>query len=103
MKKEDLSHFDTKLLTHTNYMFAGCSNLENVIFFNSKNSKMKEMDFMFTLCVNLKNFSLSNFICNNSISMNNIFECCAELEKIDLSKFNAKIKSMEYMFSIIKN
>ena len=101
MKKVDLSHFNTKKLTCTNYMFMS-SGLESVIFFNSKIEKVTEMKGMFTSCKKMKNFSSNKLKAEMSINMDSFFSSCDELENVDLSNFKAKVISMNCMFYFCK-
>ena len=123
----DLTNLDTSHVTNMERMFAGCNNLENIVFDNNfDTSKVNNMVRMFNNCYELTNLDLSNFntskVTNmdamfagdrnlisvkfgqnfdtsNVTNMNSMFESCESLTELDISKFNtSNVINMSRMF-----
>ena len=84
----DLSHLDSSSLKDTQYMFSGCSSLEEIIFNNFDTSQVTNMTGMFQGLSNLKSLDLSNLDTSNVSGMNELFYKCSSLEYLDISNFN---------------
>ena len=127
----DLTNLDTSHVTNMERMFAGCNNLENIVFDNNfDTSKVNNMVRMFNNCYELTNLDLSNFntskVTNmgamfagdrnlisvkfgqnfdtsNVTNMNSMFESCESLTELDISKFNtSNVITMSRMFNTCK-
>ena len=108
IKLIDLSYFDSSSVKKTNYMFYGCSSLEEINFKNFNTSNVTDMSYMFSACSNLKFLNLSNFYTSNVKEISNMLDGCNSLEYLDISNFNtsnfdrfqnlfADVKSLKYI------
>ena len=100
IKLVDFSHFSSSLKTNMNYLFNGCSSLQNINFLNFDTSKVETMDGVFKGCTSLSSLDLSSFDTSSVSSMMSMFQNCENLESLKLSSFvTSKVKIMENMFS----
>ena len=97
----DFSHFDSSLLESFEWMFGGCSSLEEINFSNFNTSKINSFQGIFSGCSQLKSLDLSNFDTSKaSSSMGSMFKGCSKLKSLDLSNFDtSKVTNMSEMFS----
>ena len=97
----DLSHFDSSLLESFEWMFGGCSSLEEINFSNFNTSKINSFQGIFSGCSQLKSLDLTNFDTSKaSSSMGSMFKGCSKLTSLDLSNFDtSKVTNMSEMFS----
>ena len=96
----DLSHFNTSLVTDMQYMFRGCSSLQNLILSNFDTSSVTDMQYMFYECKSLQNLDLSHFNTSLVTDMQYMFYGCSSLQKLNLSHFNTS--SVNNMFSMFE-
>ena len=81
------------------FMFEGCSKLEEIKLKNMQTSNVEDMSYMFSGCINLKSINLLSFDTSKVISMESMFKDCQSLESIDLSNFKTpKVINIKSMF-----
>ena len=90
----------TEDVTDMSYMFAGCTNLNNVPgieYFNTTN--VTNMAHMFEGCNFSWNINLTNFNTHNVENMAAMFNNCRSLNSLDLSSFNTtRVTDMSELF-----
>ena len=88
--KNKKSNFKTNNVTNMTHMFYGCSSLKKVDLSNIDTSSVIDMSSMFFDCSSLKEVNLSNLNNKNVINMNYMFHGCISLEKINLTNFKTE-------------
>ena len=89
--------FDDKI-NYCQKMFKNCKDIKK-IYLNITN-ECNNMDYMFSGCSSLEEFRSDNFSTTEVISMKNLFSGCTSLENIILDDFDTgKVVNMEEMFS----
>ena len=82
-----------------NYLFNGCSNLENVDLSGLDTSKVTDMSKMFLGCSALTTIKFGDFDTSNVTDMSYMFYNCSALTTLDLRKFDtSKVTNMIQMF-----
>lgn len=84
---------------HMSNMFAGCVNLQRIIWGNFSTRSVTKMDNMFKNCKNLESLSLNHFDTSLVQTMKGMFSychklCCLRIDKIDTSN----VRDMASMF-----
>lgn len=131
LKKIDVYEFRFPNVKSTEYMFGGCTSLEELDFYYDLSTpalttlygmfadceKLKELDVswlntdnvtsfenLFRNCKSLKSLDLSNFNTENAVYMTQMFAGCESLEVVDLSSFKTKkVTTMQAMFKNCKS
>ena len=86
--------------TSLNYLFFGCSSLEEIVFNNFDTSATTSMHGMFQGCSSLKNLDLSHLNTSNVTDMYSMFQNCSGLEELNISNFNtSNVTTMGSMFN----
>ncbi len=104
LKEADLSGLATDNVTSMEYMFVGCTKLENVNLWNThKNNFMENVTstrYMFSQCSSLKKLTFPKKVNPGKLeSMAFMFNHCSSLTNIDLSGWNLNnVTSMESLF-----
>ena len=91
----------TKKVSTCDYMFFGCSTIDEIDLSNFDTSSVISMGVMFRICHNLRSLKLTNkFKVNNVNYMRSMFYNCSSLSSLDLSNFDtSKVTDMAYMFN----
>lgn len=84
----DVSNFDTSKVTSMLYMFSGCSKITELDLTNFDTSNVTKMQSMFDGCRNLTILDLSSFETPMQINIVRMFYQCYKLKKVDMRKFN---------------
>ena len=91
-------------LINCSYMFAGCENIENIIFYNFNSEYITNMKKMFYDCNSISRINLESFKTKNVLDMNNMFNGCNKLLSLEIKNFNTKnVTNMSGMFSYCNN
>lgn len=98
----DFSNIDINC-TKMDFMFEGCSKLEEIQLKKIQTSNVEDMSSMFSGCINLKSLNLLSFDTSKVISMESMFSNCHSLKSIDLSNFKTpKLINIKSMFENCK-
>lgn len=97
----DLSSFNTENVENMAEMFAGCANLNSLLFGNNFNTaNVSKMDKMFQNLESLTEIDLSIFDTENVESMSYMFAGASKLEILNLSNFDtSSVTNMKSMFA----
>ena len=100
----DLTSFDSNQTTNMGFMFAGCSNLKNIINLkNLRTQNVTNMECMFS-SIKLNKINLSFFNTFNVKKMFQMFYNCENLKELDLSSFDiTNVLDLEFMFGFCNN
>ncbi|HHQ1131336.1 TPA: BspA family leucine-rich repeat surface protein, partial [Listeria monocytogenes] len=91
--------FDTSSVINMDYMFADCTNLEELDVSKFDTSSVTFMQMMFQYCKSLEKLNLSSFDTSSVTRMNSMFEGCTSFEELDLSSFDtSSVGNMQTMF-----
>ena len=100
LQELDLSGFDTSSVTDMGGMFNGCSSLQELDFSEFDTSSVTSMRNMFSGCSSLQELDLSGFDTSSVTDMMEMFSRCRSLQELDLSEFDtSSVTDMKYMFS----
>ncbi len=88
----NLSMIDTSNTTNMNFLFSGCSNVEELDVSNLNTSKVTTMGDMFCNCSKITELDLSNFDTSNVTTMQSMFDGCRNLTTLDLSSFETPMQ-----------
>ena len=93
-------YLNTTNVTNMDYMFYGCSNLNQLSVSSLSTANVTSMKAMFFNCSKLSSLDLSNFNTAKVTDMSSMFSGCSGLTSLTLSSFNtAKVTDMSSMFS----
>ena len=99
---EGLEYLNTKKVTTTRYMFAGCSSLTSLNLSNFNTSKANQLWCMFQGCSSLTTLDLTNFDMTNVTDVDNLFDGCSSLKTIFCND-DWSDNSFEYSGNIFSN
>ncbi len=86
-------------LKKTDYMFAGCTKLEQLDLKDLYSKDITNMSCMFMQCSSLKNINISSLDTQNVNDMSGIFYGCESLTNLDLSGLNTEnVENMSLLF-----
>ena len=89
--KYKIEYISKNNLTHTDYLFADCSEgLISLDFSDFDTENVINMSKMFYFCGSLLKINLTNFNTTNALNLEGLFFGCNKLESLDLSDFNTK-------------
>ena len=80
------------------YVFDGCSSLEEINLSNFNTNKVIEMKYMFSDCSSLKELNLTNFNTHKVSNMRGMFKNCSSLKKLNIDNFISNKADMREMF-----
>ena len=88
----DFSNFDDSQVTNIDYLFYGCSALEEINFENFQTKGVGNLNHVFENCKSLKSLDLTNIklIEDGIQQMTQLFYGCSSLEFINMTSFNGK-------------
>ena len=92
IKSIDFSNFDDSQVTNIDYLFYGCTALEEINFENFQTKGVGNLNHVFENCKSLKSLDLTNIklIEDGIQQMTQLFYGCSSLEFINMTSFNGK-------------
>ena len=94
LEELNLSNFNTENVTNMQFMFNNCARLKELILSSFNTYNVTDMKYMFNFCQQLTELNLSSFNTNNVTDMKNMFSYCQQLTNLDLSNFKAQKKTV---------
>ena len=99
----DFTNFDSSMVQKVNYLFYGCSSIEEIDFDNFVTSgNINNMNYMFYNCEKLKAIDLLELKTSSVKQMTYMFSGCSSLEFLDISNFDlTNLENANSMFDRI--
>ncbi len=94
-----LQYLNTEKVTEAEFMFEGCSALENIDVSQLNTDNVVSMKYLFANCEKLKSIDLSAWNTEKLEDMSRMFDDCTALEAVNFTGWNtANVTSMEGLF-----